>query len=117
MKKLIFVYLAMLFIIVNGCAEMSAAMSNVTANNCMYKSCVSSAYDESSGDYIEGSYITKTKDGRDVSYNEDIWVYNRQGYYNSFSNFGVWYERSPYSRVKYRFSTYCSQYYNNNYGW
>lgn len=107
----------MLIVLTNSCAEMSAAMSNATANNCQYSACVSSAYDYKSKEYIEGTYVMTTKDGNDVSYNEGIWVSNRQSYYNKLPNFGVWYERSPYSRVDYRFSTYCTQYYSSSYGW
>jgi len=116
MKTLNLFYVLILIVLTNSCAEMAAAMSNVTADTCMYQACVSSAYDYKSEKYLEGTYVLNTKDGDDVSYSELRWVKNRQSYYNNLPNFGVWYERSPYSRVDYRFSTYCTQY-SNNYGW
>ena len=103
--------------IFSSCAEMNAALSNATANTCIYTACVSSAFNYRTGEYVEGTYILTTRDGVDVSYREGIWVDNRQSYYNSLPNFGVWYERSPYSKEDYRFSTYCSQHSNSYYGW
>ena len=117
MKTLNLFYVLILIVLTNSCAEMAAAMSNATADTCMYKACVSSAYDYRSDEYLEGTYVRTTRDGDDVSYRESIWVDNRQSYYNSQPNFGVWYERSPYSRVDYQFSTYCTEYNNSNYGW
>ena len=95
---------------------MNAAMSNATSNDCSQTACVVSTYDNSSGKYVEDTVMSKDRDGNDISYSENIWARNRQKYYLNFPNFGVWYERSPYSKVDYRFSIYCNRYYSNNYG-
>lgn len=107
----------MLIVVTNSCAEMNAAMSNATADTCMHSARVSSAYNYKTKEYFEGIYVFSTRDGDGVSYRKRIWIKNRQSYYNSLPNFGVWYERSQYSRVDYRFSTYCMLYRNSYSGW
>ena len=68
MKTLNLFYLLILVILTSSCAEMSAAMSNATADTCMYTACVSSAYNYKTKEYIEGTYVLTTRDGDDVSY-------------------------------------------------
>jgi hypothetical protein len=91
---------------------MGAAMSNATVSNCMQKSSMVSVYSSETGKYIEDTYYSYYN-GKDYSYYEKSWVSNRMSNYLDYNSFGVWYEKSPYTKYDYRFSTECSQYRNS----
>jgi hypothetical protein len=72
MKTLNLFYVLILIVLTNSCAEMNAAMSNATLNDCSQTACVVSTYDNSSGKYLEDTVMSKDRDGNDISYSENI---------------------------------------------
>lgn len=116
MRTLNLFYLLLLILLTSSCAEMNAAMSNATVNDCSYKGSMVSVYEKETGKYRK-DYMHTTYNGKDVSYKENSWITNRVNHYLDYPNFGVWYETSRYTKSEYRFSTYCAQYKSSYRGW
>ncbi|MFV1883491.1 MAG: hypothetical protein ACMZ7B_03275 [Balneola sp.] len=107
MNKSIVLILASL--VMFGCAELGTSLSQMNEEmgaKCAYYSWVAEQYDKTEGKFKRNFLVP------DKYYNEEKnWVDTKGNYYVGLYKFEIYYDVSPYTKERYRFSITCARYY------
>lgn len=111
MRTLKFTLIIILLSINFNCAELGAAMSNATANNCAIIEGDFYLYDSKNKEYKFKYIRDYDKNDNYIRDKESNWVLDKVYYYTKLPQFGIYYVTSPYSGADYKIATFCSSYY------
>ena len=106
MKKLIAILTFMLFV---QCDTLHQSIQHANiglGGHCLRITCEVGPYNSEKKEYDMGYSFREDKEGNDVSYNENIWLRNKE-IETTNSGIGVYYCESPYSEGNYKFIVNC----------
>ncbi|MCL7753130.1 hypothetical protein [Polaribacter sp. Z022] len=94
-----------------SCAELLSALSSTNTGmggKCSRNVVTTYAYNSREGKYESGTIIVVNRKGKNVATSERRWAQNKQREYINRGKYITYYDTSPYSGAKYKFSVYCS---------